>query len=797
MVRALRFPPAVRALDRKLLRDLWEMKGQALAIAAVIAAGVTMFVTYLSNFDSLRRTRDEYYQATRFADVFASVKRAPSSLEARIAALPGVEIVATRVVADVTLDVPGMVEPATGRLISLPEHGRPRLDDVYLRRGRWIDPARPDEALASEVFCEAHGFHPGDRVAAVINGRRRWLTIVGVALSPEYVYGIRPGDIFPDRRRFGIFWMGRRALASAFDMEGGFNDVALKLARGGSVTDAMRRLDRLIEPYGGRGAIPRSLQSSAWTLENELTQLQTFGFITPLIFFGVAAFILNIALTRALALQRTQIAALKALGYANRAIGWHYVKWGLVIAAAGGVAGVVAGAWLGAGLMGLYNEFFRFPVLDYRLSTGVAVVSVVASLGVAALGAQSAVRRAVRIPPAEAMRPEPPARYRRSLLERLTHGARLTPATRMVVRNLESHPTRTLTSIVGIAFAVAVLFVGLAFLDVLDVLINQQFVMSMRQDATVTYVEPRSGRATHDIRHLPGVLEVEPVRNVAVRLRAGHRWRTLAITGLPASPQLNRIVDRDGRVMAPPPGGLVLSRMLGDILSVRPGGLLRVEVLEGRRPALDVPVAALVDDSVGLQAYMRVDAVRRLLREGGVVTGAALTLDPAAVDRFYAEVKLVPAVAGVAMREAALQNFRETMAESMNLQIFFNVLFAAIIAFGVVYNSARVSLSERAHELASLRVLGFTRGEISLILLGELAVLTLAALPVGAAIGYLLGELILAGFNNEIYRLSFVVAPATTAWSFLVVILSAFVSGLVVRRRLDHLDLVAVLKTPE
>jgi putative ABC transport system permease protein len=793
----VRLPAAVPVLDRKLLRDLWEMKGQSLAIAAVIGAGVAMFVTYLSNFDSLRRTREGYYQGARFGDVFAAVKRAPASLEPRIAALPGVEVTAIRVVADVTLDVPGLAEPATGRLISLPERGRPQLNDVYLRRGRWVDAERPDEVIANEAFVDANGLRPGNRVAAVINGRRRSLTIVGVGLSPEYVYGIRPGEIFPDKRRFGIFWMGRRALASAFDMEGGFNDVTLKLARDASAPEVIAGLDRLTAPYGGRGAIPQALQPSAWTLDNELRQLQTFGFLVPLIFFGVAAFILNVALARALALQRPQIAALKALGYSNRELGWHYLKWAMVIAMVGGCVGVAAGAWLGSGMIRLYNEFFRFPNLDYHLSSGVAVASVLASLVSAAAGAQSAVRRAVRIAPAEAMRPEVPPRYRVSVFERIRGRSRTTMASRMILRNLERAPVRSFVSILGIAFAVAVLFVGLAFMDVMNLLINEQFELSMRQDATVNFVEPRSVRATYEVEHLPGVMDVEPQRSTPVGLRNGPRSRTLAIAGVPAAPRLNRIIDRAGGPVLLPDDGLVLSKMLGGLLGVSAGQVLQVEVLEGKRPVRDVQVAALVDDSIGLQAYMRIDALRRLLREGEVVTGAALTLDPAQTGRFYREVKLIPAVAGVGLRAVALQNFRDTMAESMNISILFNVGFAAIIAFGVVYNAARVSLSERSRELASLRVLGFTRAEISLILLGELAILTICALPVGAVIGYGLGELIISGFNNEVYRLSFVVSRSTAAWSFLIVIVAAFLSGLAVRRRLDRLDLVAVLKTRE
>ena len=731
--------PRISALDRKLLRDVWEMKGQALAIAAVIGAGVTMFITYLSTFDSLERTLNAYYERQRFADVFVSVKRAPQRLEARLADIRGVETVETRVVANVTLDVPGLTEPATGRLVSLPAAGRPLLNDVVLRSGRWIDGSRADEVLASEAFVDANGLQPGDRVAAVINGRRRQLSIVGVALSPEYVYSIRPGEVIPDNRRFGIFWMERRALGAAFDMEGGFNDVAIGVAADASVDDVILELDRLLEPYGTAGAIPRSLQPSAWTLDNELKQLQSFGFITPLIFLLVAAFILNVALTRALALQRTQIAALKALGYGNGELAWHYIKWALLISAAGSLVGVGAGAWLGSGLIGLYNEFFRFPSLDYQLSTKMAIVAAIGSLAAGALGAQSAVRRAIRIPPAEAMRPEPPARYRRSVVESMWLQRHLTHATRMVLRNIERQPGRAAASVIGMSFAVAVLLVGFSFLDVMDVLIDQQFVQTMRQDATVTFVEPRSAQAVHDVRHLPGVMHIEPMRTVPARLRVGHRSRTLAITGLVETPELSRVVDRSRGPVSLPLEGVILSKLLADILMVAPGDYVRVEALEGRRPQADLVVIGLVDDSVGLQAHMEIDALRRFMREGPTVSGVSITVDPAALNTLYAELKLVPLVAGVALRELTLANFRSTLAENMNVSVFFNVLFAGIIAFGVIYNAARVSLSERARELASLRVLGFTRVEISLILLGELAVLTLIALPIGAVIGYALG----------------------------------------------------------
>jgi putative ABC transport system permease protein len=787
----------ISPLNMKLLRDLWLMKAQALAIAMVVAAGVSMYVMYLSNFSSLRETRDAYYQRQRFADVFASLKRAPLRVAGDIAAIPGVSSLEARVIATVTLDMPHMDEPAAARLVSIPVDRRPRVNDLFLRRGRWIERGRPDEVLASEGFVEAHGLAPGDHIPAVINGRLRRLTIVGVALSPEFVYSIPPGDLVPDDKRFGVLWMDQQALSAAFDMEGGFNDVVLTVSAGASIEEVIARIDGMLEPYGGLGAIPRALQLSNWTVANELSQLQTFGFILPLIFLLVAAFILNVALTRALALQRPQIAALKALGYANLAIGWHYLKWAFAIGAGGIAIGIAGGAVLGTLIIGLYNDFFRFPLLVFHVPARVVIGAAAMTLAAATAGAFSAVRRAVRVPPAEAMRPEVPARYRRTVLETPWISRHLGNAARMVLRNLARHPLRAAASIFGIGFAVAILMIGFVFSDAIEQLIQTQFWEAERQDVTVTFVEPRDDASRHALARMPGVIAIEPQRSVAVRIRSGHRQRYLAITGVPAHPRFKRIVDRDGRPIRLPPSGVVLSQMLAGVLGVSAGGTVTLEVLEGHRPTKVVQVTGIVDDLLGLSAYMDVAALHQTMHEGEVYTGALLLVDSDQTSRLSKELKATPIIAGAGFKRAILSSFRDTMAANMNLSIFINLIFAGIIAFGVVYNAARVSLSERSRELASLRVLGFTRAEISLILLGELALLTLAALPIGALIGYSLAAMIVGSIESEVYRFPLYVTSQAVASSFLGIIVAAVVSGLLVRRRLDRLDLVAVLKIRE
>jgi len=787
----------ISALDRKLLRDLLAMKTQALAIALVVAAGVSMYVMYLSTFDSLYRTRDAYYQQQRFGDVFVSLKRAPLRVADAIAAIPDVSAVEARVVANVTLDLPGLDEPASGRLVSVPTGRRPLVNDLFLRRGQWVEPGRSDEVIASEGFVIANSLEIGDRVPAVINGRLRELAIVGVALSPEYIYSIRPGELVPDDRRFGIFWMGEEALAAAFDMEGGFNDAVLAVAPGASLDEVIARVDRLLEPYGGLGAIPRALQLSHWTVQNELLQLQTFGFLLPLIFLLVAAFILNVALTRALALQRPQIAALKALGYGNRAIAWHYLKWALAIGLVGIAVGGVAGAAMGEMIIGLYNTFFRFPVLLFGVPADVFVGATAMTLIAAVAGAFTSVRRAVSVPPAEAMRPEAPARYRKSFLETPWVARNLGTAGRMVLRNIMRHPLRAAASIFGVAFAVAILMVGFVFSDAIDRLLLTQFWDAERQDVTVTFVEPRDESVRHALARLPGVLAVEPQRTVAVRIRSGYRDRYLSVTGVPPNPRFKRIVDRDGREIRMPPSGVVLSLTLADVLGVRPGDEITLEVLEGQRPTRRVQVTGLVDDIMGLSVYMDTTALHQMMRESEVANSALLLVDRAQEAALAAELKITPAVAGAGFKRAVLQTFRDVMAANMSVSIFINLIFAGIIAFGVVYNAARVSLSERSRELASLRVLGFTRAEISLILMGELALLTLVALPTGGVFGYSLAAGIVGMIDSEVYRFPLYVTRQAVALSFLGIIAATVVSGLVVRRRLDHLDLVAVLKIRE
>lgn len=773
------------------------MRGQALAIGVVIAGGVATLIMSLSTLDALTLTRDAFYRDYRFAHVFASLKRAPESLAEAIQAIPGVQSVETRVVASASLDVEGFADPATGVLVSLPDGRNAEHNRLYLSQGRLPEVGRDSEVVLGQAFASAQDLRPGDSLAAVINGHRQRLDVVGIAMSPEYIYQIKPGDLFPDFARHGVLWMSRTYLASAYDMEGAFNDATLLLTRDAHPADVIERLDLLLERYGGLGAIARADQLSDRYLSSELEQLEGMAKLVPSIFLGVAAFLLNVVLSRLIGTQRDQIAILKAFGYSHWQIGAHYVQWVLLILLVGLLLGVLGGLWLGLQMAELYREFFRLPYLSFQARPRIVGIAVFVTLAAGLLGTLSAVRRAVALRPAEAMRPEPPPSFRPTLVERWGLQRLLAQPARMVLRNLERRPGKALLSILGIAMACAVLMVGRFQEGALDYLVQVQYGLAQRDDLTVTFVEPTSRRAIHDLAAMSGVDLVEPFRQVAVRLRHGSASYRTGLQGLESGGRLRRVLDDRLAVRELPQAGVVLSGHLADMLRIRPGQTLRIEVLEGGRARVQAQVVGVVQDFTGVSAYMDLEALNRLLEEGDAISGALLSVAPEARDGIVAALKEAPRVAGVTDRLTAIQSFTDSMAEIVLSFALVASLLAASIAFGVVYNNARIALTERDRELATLRVLGFSLAEIGFILLGELALLTLIAIPVGFLIGLGLIALLVQGLDSDLYRIPMIVEPRVYAFSATVILVSAVVSGAMVARRLRDLDLVAVLKTRE
>ncbi|WP_373018783.1 ABC transporter permease [Thiomicrorhabdus sp.] len=787
----------MNAIDIKLWRELWKMRMQALAIALVIVSGVAIFIMSLSTYDSLYETRENYYSEHRFADVFANLKRAPISLEKTIQAIPGVDKVETRVVTYVNLDIAGYTDPVNGHLVSLPANSRGLLNQIVLRSGRLVEPRRDDEIIVSEEFADAHQLKPGDKIRATINGRSKTLTIVGTGLSPEYIYQIAPGAMFPDYKSYGIMWMARKPLATAYDMDGAFNDVSLTLTKGANVQDVIDQLDQILKPYGGVGAYSRKDQLSNRFLTEELKSLQNMATMFPIIFFGVAAFLLNVVVSRLISLEREQIAVLKAFGYSNFDVGLHYSKLVLMIVALGIVMGTGFGIWMGKGLSALYMNIYSLPYMFYILHPKVIATSIIVSVGVAVAGTLFAVRKASILPPAQGMRPEQPSTYRPMFLERLGIQQYFSQPSRMILRHIERRPFKSVLTTLGISMACGIMMVGGFQESSIKEMVDVQYNMSQREDFMVVYSEPTSANSLYSLKGLQGVEFAEGFRNVAARVKFEHRFYRTSISGVDSNSQLVRLLDNNLREIKLPADGAIITDYLAETLHIRPGDMLTIEVLEGNRPTLQVPVIGTAKQYLGMNVYLQRTTLNRLLKESDLISGAYMTVDEKYRKQVYAKLKGMPRIIGALEQKSSIEGFYEMMDNTILFFTFITTLLGGSIAFGVVYNSMRIALSERNRELASLRVLGLRRSEVAYILLGELGLLTLIAIPLGFVIGNGLCYYLAMKFDSDLYRIPVVLQPETYAFAALVVIVSSIISAIMIWRNLAHLDMVAVLKAKE
>lgn len=788
----------MNALDRKLFREVVWLRGQALTIAVVVASGVACYISLQSAWRALYESRDLYYETNRFADVFVHLERAPKSVAGQVAELPGVARAYPRIVEQVRLPMDDLISPARGDLISVPSTGRAPLNGLVLRAGRELEPGRYDEVLVNEPFAKVHGLEPGDHLSAVINGKLRRLLIVGHALSPEYVFAVDSVLLMPDDARFTPLWMLEDAIAAAYQMEGAFNDLAVKLEPGANEDAVLNAIDRVLKPYGGLGALTRAHQLSHSILTSEIQGIETLVVFLPTVFLGVAAFLLNVVFSRLVTLQRPQIAVLKAMGYRDTSVALHYFKMVALIVSVGALIGLGLGVWLGKGMLAMYAEFFRLPQMPQRVDLTVSANAILFSLLAGGLGASLAVRAAVLLPPAAAMRPPAPAKYKTAAVERWGLTKWFSQTTVMVFREIWRRPGRTALSSLGIALALSIVILGRFGYDAYGPMMTVQFERQQREDLTVSFVDAMPQRSLGYLAHVPGVEEVEGLRMTPVRMRSEHRWRDTVLIGIPSRSQLRQLFSLDFEYVPIPEEGVLLTSVLGEILGVEPGDVIDIELKEGDRGERKLTVAGLIEEGFGLQGYVSKPNLHRLLREAPRYSSALLRIDAPMEGEVQARLNDIPAIQAVSRKSDAIASFEKQTDETMKVMTFIMTLFATAIAISIVYNNARVSVSMRGRDLATLRVLGFTRGEISAILLGEQAVQIALAIPLGLIVGTIGAKALIASWADpEIFRIPFIISNQTYAFSVAVVLASGIASALLVRRKLDRLDLIGVLKTRE
>ncbi|MGZ8999359.1 MAG: FtsX-like permease family protein, partial [Allosphingosinicella sp.] len=500
---------------------------------------------------SLDAARAAYYDLYAFADVFAPVRRAPEGIMSQLRGVPGVAEVESRISTVAILDVPGIAEPVSARVQSIPPGRQPALNRLVLRSGRLPEPGQGSEVVANEAFAAAARLDPGAEFEALIYGKRVRLQLVGTVISPEHVYAVAPGQLFPDNRRFGVLWMSREPLAAALDLTQSFNEAVFRLGPGAREEEVIRRIDRLLAPYGGSGAYSRDQQISDRFVSNEIDQLRTMVQVLPPIFLAVAAFLLNIVLSRLVDTEREVIGLLKAFGYPDRAVMLHYGMLALLLSLGGLFLGFGLGAWLGSELALMYQRFFVFPFLDFRAGLDIYLAAAAATLVAVVAGAAAAVHRAAGLMPAEAMRPPTPPDFSGRLSAAVGRAAPDEPS-RMILRGLLRRPLRSAMTAVGLAAALALYIASASATDNVERMIEIAFDRAQREDLTITFAETRDHRAVHELERIPGVIRVEPFRAVGARLTAGLRTEHGGMTGLePGSGRRVLMLSRSRRAANP------------------------------------------------------------------------------------------------------------------------------------------------------------------------------------------------------------------------------------------------------
>jgi putative ABC transport system permease protein len=787
----------VRPLHKKLFRDLRDLKGPILTIGVVVACGVAAFVSLTGTHRALLDARAIYYSSQRMGDVFASAERVPSALAPRLTSLPGVSRVETRVSTHVRIPMQGLRTPAEGVAVSIPREGEATLGAIRLTRGRRPLPGHHDEVVVLEAFAKAHELQPGDALRVVIEGQERSLRVVGIATSPEWIYAVLPGSFAPDDARFAVLWIARDVLAAISGFEGAFNEVVLELQAHANQEEVIARVDALLDPYGAPGAHGLDRQVSHYFLQQELEQVEALATFAPVIFLAVAAFLLNVVLARIVSLQRGVIATLKAVGYGDLSIALHFLQLVLVIVTIGAILGLGLGAVMGRGLTSIYLDFFHLPHLAFRMPSDIAVISILTALVAGVFGGLGAMRRILAMTPAEAMQPPSPPTYRGG--REMPAWARLivAPSLRMVYRELLRQPVRSILSVVGVAVSVGLLVLGASITDSMNALLDDYLPSVQREDLTVGMRAGVPLEKLASFRAIEGVRRADGLRVLPVRFEVGARSRTVSIMGYPAGQELRPLRDLGGNVVPIPSSGVILTDILAERLGVAPGDHVRAITLEGERRELSITVAGTVREAMGMAGHMDLAALHRMLREPETIDQALLAIDPRREELVLGRVEEMPMVASAGSVKDTLREFSEQSGQSVTMFALVIALFGAAITIGVIYNNARITLNARQRDLASMRVLGFTQREIGAVLLGELVAQVVLALPLGLWIGRLMLDAMYSTVDPESFRMPARIESSSYATAAVVTVLAALAAGWIVRRRLDALDMIGVLKTRE
>ena len=790
----------MKTLTKKTVRGIIRNRGQAIAVTMVVLCGTACYICLASLHRNLQLTRDTYYAQNRFADFEIMVERVPLTTLFKLEDIPGVRQVRGRIVEEVKLEIPGNEKSLTGRIVSMPDTKRNVLNNVVLKSGRYFEGGERNEVIVSDRFADANALEVGDSIRATLDGRQHTLRIVGLGLSPEYVYVIRNvQELVPSPERFGILWVPEHFAETAMNMQEARNNIIGSVDNPDRLDAILEKANDLLDSYGVYAKVKQKDQVSNQFISGEITGLSVTARIVPTVFLGVSSLVILILLNRMVRNERMQIGLMKAYGYSNLSVAAHYLQYALILSGVGCVGGFLLGHWLATQMIKIYVQFYNFPILESRVYPDVLVHATLIALAFALLGAAGAAHRASRIQPAESMRPESPAVGHRVFLERIVLlWRRLSFTWKMIARNVARSKFRSSLNVFGIMISCALIIVGYFSIDGMNYLIDYQFEQTQKQDARVSFIIERGKDALNEAARLDHVRKAEPLLQYPFEVRSEWRTRDMLIEGLPQDAQLQFLFDTEGRRIDVNGPGIILSERIAGKLGVKPGDSVVLKPLMGKiRKEKTVTVSKVIQQYFGSTGYMELGALSRVLDEPFAINAALLRTDPGTEHLLNTQIKKIPGITAIELKGDAKRNLEQTMAQSMSIMSFMTVIFAAVISFSIIYNVTTVTLAERERELASLRVLGFTNAEVGRILYNENFVTGVIGLLLGMPFGMGLCKLMVNAYDTDIFTMPYHLSFKTLVIANVLTIFFIILANLAVRRKIYGLNLVEVLKERE
>ena len=788
----------MRKLNIMLFREIRKSKGQFLAAAVVVFAGITMFVAVYMSYLNLKSSLEKFYDDYRFLHYYAEATHISPSVVRKVRKIKGVSEAYGRISQDVSADM-GVDRRVTVRLLSLPEYERPPINRLLVVSGRYIGSNPSDSCLVGEKFASFYKIRPGDKLKTIINLRTQEFRVAGIVSSPEFIYAMKSATAFtPSAEDFGIVYIQESMARSILGYGDTYNEVHVRFFAGADNDAAIDKIEYLLKPYGFIRGVQRKDQLSHSMVDGEIKQLEEMAWMFPAIFLTVAALIIYIMQKRVINHQRTQIGVMKAFGYRDYRILGHYLLYSLLVAVVGTIPAIWVGSWLGTQMTTLYNELFNIPVLEAKLDLEILMIAILISSAFCLLAGFQSTKKVLSIQPAQAMRPEAPKMGRRILLERWrTFWMQLSFGWKMSIRNLFRSSQRTSFTILGMTFAVMFLLITLFFFDSIDYVFTQHFFMMQKQDYKVIFSKTVDYYDALELRTINGVRKVEPIMEIPVEIQNGWMKKESIVVGLPQGSDLTCLIGSQRQPVVLPKGGIMLAEPIADKLGVKAGDTVSMKILIGDLKEKRVKVAGTVKQYAGFNCFMNLHALGSLLEEGDFATGALLTIDKGDSRQVIRDLYKQPGVETVEGRLKKYESFMELM-EFNNLFFGMMILFGVLMGFAIVFNTTVINIMERNRELASLRVLGYTRKETESIIFRENMLMGLVSLAPGIMLGRIICDLLAKQFSTDhlfafevvIYPRSFILTIASV---FLYIVLAQWAN----RKSIYGLDMVEVLKNRE